>query len=231
MDIIFKNTNGNQLGYISGEDIKNTGGNRVGYISGGDIKDTGGNRIGYISGNDIKDTYGNRVGYISGNDIKDTYGNRVGYVDGSASNIEMCAAGLLLLNLKAAETQEKQRPVMPERKGPEGFWGWLFFFLVFFFSPFVDNIRYFICTANRKEWWGTLGIMFLLMMVLTFLGIGQAGTNVLLIVMGIISIPIILASIRRMHDIGRSGWWILIPIVGFFMCAFIPGKIDGNPYA
>ena len=34
-----------------------------------------------------------------------------------------------------------------------------------------------------------------------------------------ILIPSIAVAIRRLHDIGRSGWWRLLPIVNFiFLC-------------
>jgi len=100
MDIEFRSVSGSRVGFIIGNDIKDSNGNRVGMIVGNDIKDTYGNRVGILNGSDIKDISGNRVGMIIGNDIKDTYGNRVGYPIGSASQIEMAAAGLLLLNLK-----------------------------------------------------------------------------------------------------------------------------------
>ena len=40
--------------------------------------------------------------------------------------------------------------------------------------------------------------------------------------------PFISNEIKRIHDIGRSGWWILVPFVGFIMLFF---KSDGpNKY-
>ena len=42
-------------------------------------------------------------------------------------------------------------------------------------------------------------------------------------------VPSIAVAIRRMHDIGRSGWWILVPIVGFvFLC--LPSNEGENEY-
>jgi len=118
-----------------------------------------------------------------------------------------------------------------EREKPEGFIGWTFYILGFFITPFIENIRYFILTANRKEWWGTLGRMFLLALGFAIIGGGLGvGNTAMLIVAGISLIPIILVSIRRMHDTGRRGWWILIPFVNFVMCGFFTGKTDGNPY-
>ncbi len=32
-------------------------------------------------------------------------------------------------------------------------------------------------------------------------------------------IPSIAVAVRRMHDSGRSGWWILLPLINFiFLC-------------
>jgi len=43
--------------------------------------------------------------------------------------------------------------------------------------------------------------------------------------------PIISVFIRRMHNIGKRGWWILIPLVNIVMCGFFRGKKEGNPCA
>jgi uncharacterized membrane protein YhaH (DUF805 family) len=32
-------------------------------------------------------------------------------------------------------------------------------------------------------------------------------------------VPIIAAGIRRMHDINKSGWWLLVPIYNIFLLA------------
>jgi len=237
MDIYFRDGSGRRVGFISGENIKDNGGNRVGFISGNDIKDNTGSRVGYIEGSNFKDNYGTRVGYIEGNNIKDTYGSRVGNPESNASNIEMCAAALLLFGLEA-KSHQTSRSSLPAREKPDGCLGWAIFILIFLltfsFTAFIDNIRYFKYPANRKEWWSTLGRIFLLMFVLTLIGIvkffAELGSFGPLIIMGVLLIPIILASIRRMHDIGKSGWWSLIPIVSFVMCAFFPGKIEDNPY-
>ena len=52
----------------------------------------------------------------------------------------------------------------------------------------------------------------------------------------LVLVPSIAVSVRRMHDTGRSGWWILInfvPLIGwifFIVFAAEPSKIDGNLY-
>lgn len=41
-------------------------------------------------------------------------------------------------------------------------------------------------------------------------------------------------GVKRLHDRGRSGWWLLIPIVSFVIfwvgCGFIEGDSDANRY-
>lgn len=42
-------------------------------------------------------------------------------------------------------------------------------------------------------------------------------------------IPTIAVGVRRMHDIGKSGWWILFPIVNLvFLC--MSGEKGQNQY-
>ena len=58
--------------------------------------------------------------------------------------------------------------------------------------------------ASRSEyWWFTL---------FNFLTCGCAGIG---------SLPATAVTIRRLHDVGKSGWWLLCPIVPIF---FIFGK-------
>jgi len=199
-----------------------------------DIKDAYGKRVGYISGSDIKDTYGNRVGYISGSDIKDTTGIKVGYISGNASNNEIAAAALLLL-----------QPKKPDH-GPGGFdlegagligvvlmgiWTILKGIILGIVNYF-DGAFDFKGTATRKDWWVKCLLGLLVLIIGSGIITGLSALNlpviiqfiIFLIVFTIIMIPIVAVSVRRMHDIGKRGWWILIPIVGFVLCAFIRGE-------
>ena len=51
-----------------------------------------------------------------------------------------------------------------------------------------------------------------------------------------ILVPSIAVSIRRMHDIGRSGWWVLISLVPFIgsiwyiVLAALPSQLGPNQY-
>ncbi len=92
-----------------------------------------------------------------------------------------------------------------------------------------NNYADFDGRANRQEFWcftcSYLLISTLLFMLIEYLhGVEQIHSiyiliTILFIVFQVaIFIPIISLSVRRLHDIGRSGWYmlmILIPIVGF----------------
>lgn len=72
--------------------------------------------------------------------------------------------------------------------------------------------------ARRKEYWMFTLVNAIVMMVLMGLGMVTKAFSVLYLVycLGVL-IPSIAVSFRRLHDTGRSAWWLLIalvPIVG-----------------
>lgn len=92
--------------------------------------------------------------------------------------------------------------------------------------------------ARRKEYW----MFFLFNLIIAFvigfvagfteavIGAGNtlstaAGTIYNLAVF----IPSIAVAVRRMHDIGRSGWWILVPFVNLVFLCF-DSQPDANQY-
>ncbi|MEA1921891.1 MAG: DUF805 domain-containing protein [Pseudomonadota bacterium] len=91
--------------------------------------------------------------------------------------------------------------------------------------------------ARRKEYW----MFFLFNVIITFvLGIiewllGSSGILGTLYSLAIL-VPSIAVSIRRLHDTGRSGWWLLIGIIPFigaivlFIFMIQEGKDDENVY-
>ncbi len=82
--------------------------------------------------------------------------------------------------------------------------------------------------ARRKEYWMfflfNIIISFVMGFVLGFiggiLGIGTALSNPASVIYGLaVLVPGIAVGVRRMHDIGRSGWWLLFPFVNLvFLC-------------
>jgi len=86
--------------------------------------------------------------------------------------------------------------------------------------------------ARRKEYW-----MFFLfnMVALVILSIIDSIIGTFPILYGIYALgvlcPAIAVCIRRLHDTGKSGWWIfisLVPIIGGFWLLYLM-VIDGNP--
>lgn len=103
------------------------------------------------------------------------------------------------------------------------------------FSKYAD----FSGRARRSEyWWFSL---FLFLVVLPFEILNADGQSVgLAAIHGLIGLALILPSLavgaRRLHDVGRSGWWLLIgliPLVGFLVLLFWnvrAGDIGPNAY-
>ena len=88
-----------------------------------------------------------------------------------------------------------------------------------FFGKYAD----FKGRTNRKNFWlavlGVVLLSFVISFVLGFVGglLGDTATNIASILVFIwelaIIIPCLAIEIRRLHDIGKSGWWILIALV------------------
>jgi len=107
--------------------------------------------------------------------------------------------------------------------------------------------------SRRKEYWLFAILIWILLigaMILdATLGLGGTATSsseygdgtasasfnlsggiLTLIVLLLIIIPALAVSIRRMHDQDKSGWWILVPIAGPIMVAFIGGTAGPNRF-
>ena len=76
--------------------------------------------------------------------------------------------------------------------------------------------------ARRKEYWMfilfNIIISFVISFVMGFLSatLGRATSTIYSLA---VVLPSIAVAIRRMHDTGRSGWWILCPIANIvFLC-------------
>jgi len=72
--------------------------------------------------------------------------------------------------------------------------------------------------ARRTEFWMFVLFNFIITMILTFID-SLIGTDFILSgLYGLfILIPGLAVAVRRLHDIGKSGWWIfiqLIPLIG-----------------
>ena len=105
-----------------------------------------------------------------------------------------------------------------------------------------DNYMNFEGRARRKEYW-----MFILVHVIIVIALSVIESMVGLTIgdeFGILSgiyalgvlLPTIAVSVRRLHDVSKSGWWILIgliPLVGALVLLYFyvsDGKAGDNEY-
>jgi len=91
--------------------------------------------------------------------------------------------------------------------------------------------------SRRKEYWMFVLFNFIISIVLAsferMLGLGsEYGTGFLSTIYSIgVLIPSIAVGIRRLHDIGKSGWWLLLallPVIGWIWI-FVLLVTDGHP--
>ena len=92
--------------------------------------------------------------------------------------------------------------------------------------------------SRRKEYWYFVLFSLIVSLVLSaidaLLGTFSSSTNVGLLggIYGLaIIIPSIAVSVRRLHDIDRTGWWVLIslvPVIGTIVL-LVFAALDGTP--
>ena len=98
----------------------------------------------------------------------------------------------------------------------------------------LKNYSGFSGRARRKEYWMfflfniiiSFGIGFVLGFIGAILGNGPTLTNFVILIYSLaLLLPAIAVAVRRMHDTGRSGWWIIVPFINLiFLC------LDGEPH-
>jgi len=91
---------------------------------------------------------------------------------------------------------------------------------------FVDAVKSaFVCSddfatrSSRSEYWWFMLFYFLVSLVVTIIQFKMEMTRgtIYLLVFLVFIMPTISVTGRRLHDIGRSGWWlliVLIPLIG-----------------
>ncbi|OGU59009.1 MAG: hypothetical protein A2X64_03885 [Ignavibacteria bacterium GWF2_33_9] len=91
--------------------------------------------------------------------------------------------------------------------------------------------------ARRKEYWMFVLINFIFMILASILDyiIGTYFVIYSLYALAIL-LPALAVGIRRLHDLGKSGWWIfisLIPLIGaiwLLILMFTEGQRQANEY-
>jgi uncharacterized membrane protein YhaH (DUF805 family) len=98
-----------------------------------------------------------------------------------------------------------------------------------YYFKVLQNYATFTGRARRSEYW----YFFLFNMIIAFvLGIagGMMKTTILSNIYSLaVLIPSIAVGVRRMHDVGKSGWYVLIPIYNLIL-ALTEGDSFDNEY-
>jgi uncharacterized membrane protein YhaH (DUF805 family) len=91
----------------------------------------------------------------------------------------------------------------------------------------LKNYSVFDGRAGREEYW-----QFTLINIIISIALYATLNDLWAVYTVAVLIPTIAVSIRRLHDIGRSGWWVLsaiVPVVLLFMM-MLDGKTGPNQY-
>ncbi len=94
-------------------------------------------------------------------------------------------------------------------------------FLEAFKKVYIEEIFTISGRASRKEYWGceviALPLYFFVTFGSYFLFSFQTAEVIDAILLVWSYIAVITSGIRRMHDIGKSGWYLIIPFYNFFL--------------
>ena len=105
-------------------------------------------------------------------------------------------------------------------------------FNTYFLNPLKSSYANFEGRATRSEFWYFVLYILVITMVAklidvlflnSMLGIASHYGATQLIFALLLLIPYLAISVRRLHDIGKSGWWLLIglvPIIGLFVLIY-----------
>lgn len=84
--------------------------------------------------------------------------------------------------------------------------------------------------ARRKEYWYFTLFTVIIALALAFVGEGIGLKDTLGNLYNLaVFLPSIAVGVRRLQDTGRSGWWLLLPIVNVIFLA-LDGHRGGNHY-
>ena len=108
------------------------------------------------------------------------------------------------------------------------------------YTAVLRNYANFSGRARRREYWMFFLANILVGIVLGILTVvlGRLGTGLTYLYQLAIIIPSIAVGVRRLHDTGRPGWWMLVglvPLIGFLVLIYFfvqdsqPGTNEYGP--
>ncbi len=84
-------------------------------------------------------------------------------------------------------------------------------------SACLNKYAVFTGRATRSEYWYFVLFLIIVSILSNFISILMGSDLAGLIIQVIFWIPSLSVSIRRMHDVNKSGWFILVPIYSFIL--------------
>ncbi len=98
-----------------------------------------------------------------------------------------------------------------------------------YYLKVLQNYATFSGRARRSEYWYFFLFNVIISIALGFIG-GMMGISMLSNIYSLaILVPSIAVGVRRMHDVGKSGWFLLIPIYNLIL-ACTDGVKGENEY-
>ena len=100
----------------------------------------------------------------------------------------------------------------------------------------IKNCIHFHGRINRRQYWTFLLVMLIIMAVLSWFSVRIPHLYLWQPFAALMLLPYISATVKRLHDIGKSGYWVLslaVPVFGWiylFVLSIENGKEDANFY-
>ncbi len=101
--------------------------------------------------------------------------------------------------------------------------------IVNYFLKVVKDYKNFSGRARRKEFWMYALAYFILSIIVGVVANMINFPFLTTILTLVLLVPSIAVGVRRMHDVGKSGWFILIPFYNIYLCV-IEGDKGSNEY-
>ena len=90
--------------------------------------------------------------------------------------------------------------------------------MIEYFKLALSRYAEFTGRSRRSEYWYFTLVNVLISMAFNVLSIATDGSGIITGISGLVSlalfIPGIAVAVRRLHDVGKSGWWLLIAFTG-----------------
>ncbi len=101
--------------------------------------------------------------------------------------------------------------------------------MIQYYIKVLQNYVNFNGRARRAEYWYFVLVNSIISVLLQVID-NAAGTTFISLVYSLaVLLPTISVAVRRMHDVGKSGWFMLIPIYNFIL-AVTEGQKGPNEY-